>query len=206
MTFCVALTGGIGSGKSTVCALFASLGVPVLDADAIARELVEPGTPALAAIAARFGREIIGADGRLDRARLRSLVFQSDRARRDLEDILHPRILQEMQARARVLQTPYCILSIPLLVETGQARLFDRVLVVDAPEHLQVARVGRRDNLTAAEVEAIMKAQASREDRRRVAGDVIVNAGEIADLRTQVAGLHARYLRKARRDGVGHSA
>ncbi len=205
MTLSVALTGGIGSGKSTVCAMFSSLGVPVLDADVIARELVEPGTPALAAIADRFGRDLIGADGRLDRPRLRSLIFQSHRARRQLEDILHPRILQEMQARARVLETPYCILCIPLLCETGQARLFDRVLVIDAPSSIQLARVGQRDGLTAGEVEAIMQAQASRADRLRIADDVIDNGTDRASLRAQVDGLHTRYL-EASRSGLGCSA
>jgi dephospho-CoA kinase len=198
MTLLVALTGGIGAGKSTACGIFASLGAPVLDADLIARELVEPGAPALKAIVERFGHDLLGADGRLDRARLRALVFRSAPARRQLEDILHPRILHEMQARARALEAPYCILCIPLLAETGQARLFDRVVVIDAPRDVQLARVGRRDNLTAGEAEAIMQMQASREDRLRLADDVIVNTGDIGTLRAQVSGLHARYLQAGR--------
>ena len=198
MTLLVALTGGIGAGKSTACAIFASLGAPVLDADLIARELVEPGAPALKAIVERFGNDLLGADGRLDRARLRALVFRSAPARRQLEDILHPRILHEMQARARALEAPYCILCIPLLAETGQARLFDRVVVVDAPRDVQLARVGRRDDLTAGEVEAIMQTQASREDRLRLADDVILNTADIGTLRAQVSGLHARYLQAGR--------
>lgn len=202
MTLRVALTGGIGSGKSTACAVFASLGVAVIDADVIARDLVEPGMPALEAIAEAFGRDLIDADGRLDRDRLRSLVFHSAPARRRLEGILHPAILQEMQARAAAVGAPYCILCIPLLVEAGQAGLFDRVLVVDAPREAQLARVGRRDNLTAAEVEAIMQAQASREQRLSVADDVIVNAQDIAGFKAQVLALHARY-QEAGRAGIG---
>ncbi|MGH8569152.1 MAG: dephospho-CoA kinase [Gammaproteobacteria bacterium] len=204
MTLLVALTGGIGTGKSTACAMFASLGAPVLDADLIARELVEPGAPALKAIVERFGHDLLGADGRLDRARLRALVFRSAPARRQLEDLLHPRILHEMQARARALEAPYCILCIPLLAETGQARLFDRVVVVDAPRNAQLARVGQRDRLTAGQVEAIIQVQACREDRLRLADDVIVNSGDIDSLRAQVAGLHERYL-QAGRTGVGAS-
>lgn len=198
MTLLVALTGGIGTGKSTACAIFASLGAPVLDADLIARELVEPGAPALGAIVKHFGHDYLGADGRLDRARLRALVFRSAPARRQLEDILHPRILHEMQARARALEAPYCILCIPLLAETGQARLFDRVVVIDTPRDVQLARVGRRDNLTAGELEAIMQTQALREDRLKVADDVIVNTADIGTLRAQVSGLHARYLQAGR--------
>jgi dephospho-CoA kinase len=198
MTLQVALTGGIGTGKSTACAIFASLGAPVLDADLIARELVEPGAPALKAIVERFGRDLLGADGRLDRARLRALVFRSAPVRRQIEDILHPRILHEMRARARALEAPYCILCIPLLAETGQARLFDRVVVIDAPRDVQLERVRRRDNLTAGEVEAIMQTQASREDRLGLADDVIVNTADIDTLMGQIAGLHARYLQAGR--------
>jgi dephospho-CoA kinase len=199
MTLLVALTGGIGTGKSTACGIFASLGAPVLDADLIARELVEPGTPALKAIVERFGPDLLGTDGGLDRARLRALVFRSAPARRQLEDILHPRILHEMQVRARALEAPYCILCIPLLAETGQARLFDRVVVIDATRDVQLARLGRRDNLTAEEAEAIMQTQASREERLRLADDVIVNTADIGTLKAQVSALHARYLQAGRK-------
>lgn len=193
----IALTGGIGSGKSTAAGYFAELGVPVIDADRLARELVIPGSAALAEIAAAFGTGMIGADGELDRARLRGLVFGDPVQRRRLEAILHPRIYAEMRRRIRALQAPYCILVIPLLLETGATDIADRILVVDAPEALQRTRVGTRDGLSDAEFEAILQAQVNRSERLRAGDDVLVNDGDPAQLRAAVTALHHRYLQLA---------
>ncbi|HKK13182.1 MAG TPA: dephospho-CoA kinase [Gammaproteobacteria bacterium] len=190
----IGLTGGIGSGKSTVARYFADLGIPVVDADVIARELVTPGSDALAAIVDAFGPDFLRPDGTLDRARLGAHVFSDPAARRRLEGILHPPVLQAMTERAARLEGPYCILVIPLLLETGQSGLVDRVLVVDAPPELQRRRVAARDALDADRIEAVLAAQTDRTSRLDRANDVIVNDGSCADLRAQVADLHQRYL------------
>lgn len=193
----IGLTGGIGSGKSMTADMFAARGIPVIDADVIARELVEPGMPALAEITARFGPRVIGADGRLDRNALRQQVFGDPVARADLESILHPRIRQRMRDRIDALDSPYCILVIPLLVETGQRDLVQRVLVVDAPEAVQRARVRRRDDLDSDEIEAILQAQTDRQTRLAVADDVIHNDSDLSSLEAQVDALHRTYLQLA---------
>ncbi len=193
----VGLTGGIGSGKSTVSALFEKLGVPVIDADLVARQVVEPGQPALAEIEAAFGPGVIDATGRLDRAALRRIVFGDDEARQRLEAILHPRILAEMKRRAGALDAPYLIFAIPLLIEAGQQGEVDRVLVVDASDAIRRRRVMERDGLSEAEVAAVMAAQASREARLAAADDVIVNEGDAENLARAVADLHRRYLELA---------
>lgn len=192
----VGLTGGIGSGKSTAADAFAALGVPVIDTDVIARELTAPGAPALAAIRAAFGDAVIAADGQLDRAALRRRVFADADARRRLEALLHPRIRTRVeQALAAVGPTPYVLVVIPLLVETGAWReLLDRVLVIDCPRDLQIARVQARSGLDRAEVEAILAAQASREARRAAADDLLPNTASHGALAAGVARLHRRYL------------
>jgi len=189
----IALTGGIGSGKSTVAAFFAQLNVPVVDADQLARELVVPGSPALEEIALAFGPEMILNDGRLDRSRLRRLIFADRKQRRRLEAILHPGIYAEMRRRIQTLQGPYCVLVIPLLLETGESTIADRILVVDAPESLQRERVRTRDGLSDADLDAILNAQLGRTERLRAAADIIVNDGDLALLKEQVAVLHSRY-------------
>jgi dephospho-CoA kinase len=193
-TFAVALTGGIGSGKSAVAEQFAALGVSVIDADAISHALTAPRGAALAPIAAAFGSGVIGADGALDRAALREQVFADPAARRRLEGILHPMIRTRMQADLAADTGPYAILAIPLLVETGQTDMADRVLVVDAPEDLCIARVGRRSGLTPEQVRRIMASQVSRSERLATADDVLENTGRIADLEPKVRALHSRYL------------
>ncbi|HXH04590.1 MAG TPA: dephospho-CoA kinase [Candidatus Competibacteraceae bacterium] len=201
----VGLTGGIGSGKSAVSDAFARLGVPVIDTDVLARELVEPGQPALGEIAATFGADCLGADGRLDRRRLRERVFADDQARRRLEAILHPRIRQAVQQRlVRLvqLQTPYCLLVIPLLVESGMTDLVQRVLVVDVPEELQVARVMQRDRVSAEQARAVLAAQAERAQRLAAADDVLDNSGSRAALEDAVRRLHQRYLQLAARSST----
>jgi dephospho-CoA kinase len=194
MTLLIGLTGGIGTGKSTVCKLFAERGVAVIDADAVAKELVALDQPALQAIVQEFGKGIIDAKGRLRRDRLRSIVFSDPERRKRLEKLLHPLILEEMLSRANRAEGPYCILCIPLLVETDQSSAVDRVLVVDAPEALQIQRVMERDHLTIDEIKAIMHAQASREDRLEAADDVIMNASDMTKLAEQVNALHQKYL------------
>lgn len=193
----IGLTGGIGSGKSTVAALFAEHGVPVIDTDRIARELVEPGQPALEEIREAFGAEVLDPDGRLDRARLRAIVFGARERRLQLEAILHPRIRQTVRERIRALTTPYCLVAIPLLVETGQRDQVDRVLVIDTPPEEQVRRTRARDGLSAAQVAAIMEAQADRQTRLAAADDVIRNDADLEHLRHEVERLHTRYLQLA---------
>lgn len=200
----VGLTGGIGSGKTTVAERFAARGVPVVDADAIARELVAPGTPALAVITERFGTVMLDREGRLDRRRLREQVFADPARRRQLEAILHPRIRAEIRQRLAALpaSTPYTVVVIPLLVESGWRDLVDRVLVVDVPRAQQIERTCRRDGATTAQVEAILAAQATREERLAAADDVVYNEGEPTDLDHQIDALDAQYPELARRSGA----
>lgn len=192
----IAVTGGIASGKSEVTRRFEALGIAVLDADLIARELVEPGQPALAEIARRFGAGVIDAAGRLDRRALRGVVFADPAARRDLEAILHPRVHATLQARAQAAAPPYVLLAIPLLAEStpGRYAWLARVLLVDVPRAVQIRRVMQRDAVERAAAEAALAAQASREARLAIAHDVIVNDGPLAALDAIVAKLHARYL------------
>lgn len=195
----VGLTGGVASGKSTVAGLFAALGVPVIDTDVIARDVVAPGTPGLAAVAAAFGPELLLPDGGLDRRRLRSLVFADPARRRQLEAILHPRILERMEAVSATSGGPYQVLVIPLLLESGLAHCVDRVLVVDCSEAVQRERLMVRDGESAAGAERILAAQLDRQARRAGADDVLMNEGDIGNLEGQVAGLHAAYLQAAGR-------
>jgi dephospho-CoA kinase len=194
----VGLTGGIASGKSAVAGVFADLGVPVIDTDAIAREVVEPGTPGLARVVAAFGQEVLGPDGHLDRKRLRSIVFADTDARRRLENILHPLIRAAMEDRSAVAEGPYQVLVIPLLVESGLNTSVDRVLVVDCPEKLQIERVMRRDRASEPEARAILRAQTSRGERLALADDVIVNDSDLGALERKVRELDVRYRELAR--------
>lgn len=194
----VGLTGGIGCGKSAVADAFADLGVPVIDADRIAHALVEPPSPALDEIVDAFGADILLDDGRLDRRALREQVFADPGARRRLEAILHPRVRETLRREREALDAPYCILVIPLLFESGLEDTVDRVLAVDCPEALQIERVTGRDGVDEAAVRAVMAAQISRSERRARADDLIDNAGTVAELRTRVSELHAKYLAMAR--------
>lgn len=190
----IGLTGGIASGKSTVAQRFIELGVPVIDADEVARAVVGPGTAGLAAVLARFGGGIRAPTGELDRRALRSLIFADGGARRDLEAILHPLIRAEMDRRADAAAGPYLVLAIPLLVEGGNVNRVDRVLVVDADEDAQLARLMARDGGSAREARAILAAQAGRAARLARADDVLQNSGGIDELRLGVDRLHAQYL------------
>ena len=195
--FRVGLTGGIASGKSTVANLFAVLGVPIVDTDLIAREVVTPGAALLASIAAKFGPKALAADGSLDRRALRDLVFADPQARAELESLMHPAIREEMERRADSAAGPYSMLAIPLLVEKGTVDRVDRVLVVDCEEALQIRRLQARDGATLEQARAILAAQATRAARLAAADDVIRNDGDLHGLRDQVAALHARYLELA---------
>lgn len=187
------MTGGIGAGKSTVARMFAARGVEVFEADEVAHRLLEPGQPALKAVARAFGSDILGADGRLDRAALRRRVFAESKARKRLEGIVHPLVYAELARLVLGAAGSYCVLSVPLLLETGRRRFVDRLLVVDCPESLQIERVVRRSGLRPEEVRAIMAAQVSRSERLAAADDVIVNAADTAGLEAEVDALHRRY-------------
>jgi dephospho-CoA kinase len=198
--YTIGLTGGIGSGKSTVAGLFAKLGVQVIDTDEIAHELTRAGGEAIAPIRAAFGAEAITTEGSLDRARMRRLVFRDAQARKRLEAILHPLIRAESVRRVERAASPYVILVIPLLVEAGVDRSRTaRVLVVDCAEDLQIERVMRRSGLPEAEVRAILASQATRERRLAAADDVIDNSGAPELLEGQVSRLHEKYLTLAPR-------
>ncbi len=193
----VGLTGGIGSGKTVVSDRFARHGVPIIDTDLIARELVRPGQPALAEIVAEFGPECLDDGGSLDRAYLRQRVFADETGRRRLEAILHPRIRAVTRERIAALTAPYGLLVIPLLAETGMTDLVDRVLVVDVSEAEQIRRVMARDRIDEIQARRILAAQASRSQRLALADEVVENAGDFADLERQIADLHPYYLRLA---------
>lgn len=190
----VGLTGGIASGKSTVANLFAALGVPVIDTDLIARQVVAPGTPGLGAIVAAFGPEVLQPDGTLDRRRLRELAFATTGRRQQLEAILHPRIRERMEALCSNSGGPYQILVIPLLFESGLETRVDRVLVVDCSESVQRTRLRVRDGESAAGADRLLAAQVDRETRLRRGDDVLVNEGTRDELQRRVQELHANYL------------
>lgn len=190
----VGLTGGVGCGKSAVADLFAELGVPVIDADQLAREVVADGEAALDEIRQRFGDAVLQPDGQLDRRQLRRVVFHDEQARLDLEAILHPRIRERMQQRLAALDAPYALLSIPLLLETGQLQSVQRVLVVDCTPDQQIKRVCARDKVDPQQAQGILHAQCSRQERLSVADDIIDNTGPLNDLAGQVRKLHAKYL------------
>lgn len=193
----VGLTGGIGSGKSVVAQLFAERGVPVIDADQVSREVTQPGTPAFNAIVKHVGQHIVLTNGSLDRASLRRLIFDDAEERRWLEDLLHPMIREAMKKQVDSVSAPYCIAVIPLLLEVEFYGFINRILVVDAPEHLQIERVADRDQIAKPLIEAILKTQASRHDRQVRAQDVIINDKTLADLIPQVQALHEKYLKLA---------
>ncbi len=194
----IGLTGGIASGKTAVSRCFEQLGVPVIDADVVAREVVAPGEPALDAIVKTFGSEVLDKAGRLDRRRVREFVFVDPERRRALEQLLHPEIRRRMREKLEEIEHDYVVLVIPLLLEAGQTDLVDRVLVVDAPESLQIARAVERDGSAEKNVRDIMSAQLSREERLSRADDVIENRGSMGELLDRVEKLDQFYRTIAR--------
>lgn len=193
--FKVGLTGGIGCGKSTVSKLFIELNVPIIDADDIAHQLVEPGQAALLEISKAFGVKALSPDGSLDRHYLRGIVFSDGKKKQQLENILHPLVFDVMQEKINHLDSPYCILSIPLLFETRMTNFVDRILVIDCPIEIQIARVKARNNLTDATIRSIIDSQVNREYRLKHADDVIDNSdNNHCGLAEQVKKLHNLYL------------
>lgn len=191
------LTGGIGSGKTAATDHFQRLGITVVDADIAARIVVEPGQPALAAIAARFGRHVIDDQGRLLRPVLRDIVFADPAERQALEAITHPAIRDELMRQLQAASSPYAILASPLLWESGQVALVSHTLLIDVPETLQLERASARDGVSREQIAAIMKAQWSREQRLARADDILTNDGSLAQLQAGVEALHERYLKLA---------
>jgi len=196
--FVVGLTGGIGSGKSTVARMFAALDVELVDADIAAREVVAPGTHALAEIAKHFGSEILMTDGGLDRGALRQVIFQQEKEKHWLEELLHPLIRGWLTQKISSCRTTYCLLVSPLLLETGQAKLVDRILVVDVSIDTQIARTLARDGGEERTVRAIIASQIGRSQRLEYADDIIGNELPIEPLRQRVKKLHQGYLTMAR--------
>ncbi|WP_297821044.1 dephospho-CoA kinase [uncultured Paraglaciecola sp.] len=201
--YVVGISGGIGSGKTTVTDLFAKYGIEVIDADVIAREVVEPGSPALKAIVHKFGQFVLNesggsSSGTLDRAKLRNLVFNNIETKNWLNQLLHPAIRQQMLLQTKQAKSAYCLLSVPLLVESKLYEQVDRVVIVDVDEQTQLQRTLLRDKTNEQQILAIMRAQATRQQRLAVADDIIDNNGQVNDLATQVAQLHKRYLQMAK--------
>lgn len=194
-SFVVGLTGGIGSGKSTVADLFVEQGAALVDTDAIAHELTGPAGAAMPQLVAAFGPQVARPDGAMDRAAMRRLVFADPSAKVRLESILHPLIRQLSAERCRAAAAPYVILAVPLLVESGSYReRCDRIVVVDCPESLQIERVMARNGMSPDEVTAIMATQASRQQRQSVADDIVLNDADLTKIYPQVAALHLKYL------------
>ena len=190
----VGLTGGIGSGKTVVSDRLQELGVPVIDTDVIARELVTPGSDALDTIIKAFGTGVLTQNGELDRKRLGKIVFSDSGKKAQLEAVLHPLIRRQTLFRIENLSAPYCVIVVPLLIETDFAKFVDRILVVDAPDHRRIGWIKQRSGLSEAEIRTIFSAQTTREDRLAAADYVITNDGTLEELRLKVAELHAHIL------------
>lgn len=197
MRYTVALTGGIGSGKSTVANAFVALGIDMVDADVIARQVVAPGTPALEQIAARFGAAILLPDGQLNRPALRERIFADPQQTQWLNGLLHPLIQTETQRQLAQAQSPWCLWVVPLLVENQLQQRASRVLVVDVPREVQLARTIARDGISQQQAERILAAQATRDARLAAADDIIDNSGAPESVLPRVAELHQRYLKLA---------
>lgn len=191
----IGLTGGIGSGKSTVAKLFGELGVEIIDSDIIAHSVVQSGSDALKKIVAHFGPDILQPDQQLDRKKLATKIFENPEEKIWLEALLHPLIIEEIRSEITHVQSPYCIVVIPLLVETLPHPMIDRILVIDAPQEEQIRRTQQRDQRSTEEIQAIISTQASAEDRLAVADDLIINDKGLDELREAVSKLHQYYLK-----------
>lgn len=201
----IGLTGGIGSGKTTVSDIFKDAGVPIIDADVISRHLTEPGQPTHEAIKFHFGDTIINQQGEVDRKKLRDIVFTNPTERAWLENLIHPLVKKEIETAISHLHTPYCIVSIPLLVETGPYEMLDRVLVVDIDPDKAIERVASRDSTEKDKVKQIINAQASRENRLKAADDIIENNQDLDHLTNQVVALEKKYQDLANQNGFRKS-
>jgi dephospho-CoA kinase len=190
----IGLTGGIGSGKSTVAKLFTDLNAPLIDADIIAQQLVKPGKPALSAITKHFGKEVLMPSGMLNRNLLKEIIFTAPELKKKLETILHPLVYSEIKSQISQLTSPYTIISIPLLIETGMENFVDRILVIDCPLEIQFVRVKKRDQLSDARISSIIASQATREQRTLAADDIIDNSNGTQALAEQVKKLHNLYM------------
>lgn len=197
----VGLTGGVASGKTAASEHFARLGVPVVDADVAARQVVEPGEPGLEAVRSAFGPGILDSAGRLDRAAMRKRVFSDPGARKTLGSILHPRIRQRLRAELASASGPYTILVAPLLIENRMQDMVSRILVIDVPKSVQRQRVQQRDGSTPEQADSIISSQADRQERLAAADDVICNTGKLEDLHREIEALHQSYLALAEREG-----
>ena len=190
MVLKIGLTGGIGSGKSTACEIFSELDVPIIDADIVARKVVQAGMPALQLIKEKFGEDIITKDGLLDREKARDQIFTNEIDRKKLENILHPVIYERIVHETENIDSSYCIISIPLLLETEALDIIDRVLIIDVSEKLQLSRASVRDNASLNDIKRIIRTQMSRDNRLAAADDIINNEGDIENLRRQIHDLH----------------
>lgn len=202
---CIALTGGIGSGKTTVSDIFAELGVPVIDADVISRQLTEKDGAAFEPVVELFGNSILTDSGEIDRSSLRKLVFENPELRLQLEAIIHPLVRKQINQRINELRQGYCLVSIPLLLETGKPQHIDRILVVDCPEHLQIQRASKRDQSNQTDIQKIITSQVDRQTRLNSADDVIYNDKDLEYLRQQVSSVHERYLKLSRESNKNDS-
>jgi len=189
----IGLTGGIGSGKSTACRIFSDLGVPVIDADQIAHKLTAKGQPAYQAILLTFGHEVIRSDGELDRSKIREIIFDDDTARLKLEGILHPLIYNEIDKQISRIDHGYCIICIPLLIETGATDKVDRILVIDASVEQQIKRASARDGMDQNTIKKVINTQVDRNERLKIADDIINNDGDMESLKKQIIDLDGLY-------------
>ncbi len=194
----IGVSGGIGSGKTTVCDMFKELGVPVIDADSISHQVTQKDGPAFQAIVDRLGESIVSESGELQREQLRKLAFADAAVREQLEAIIHPLVREEIAKQIDAVASCYCLISIPLLLESDQAGNFDLILIIDCPEALQISRASRRDNADPVEIKKIIAAQSDRKSRLDKADDVIYNDKDLASLRKQVSSLHRKYTKIAR--------
>ena len=190
----IALTGGIGSGKTSIASIFKSLGVPIIDSDTISKEIILPGKPCFKDIVNEFGEEILTNKGTIDRYKLRDIIFNNDKARIKLENIIHPVVFKNIDTEISLINYPYCLVIIPLLIETKSTEKFDRILVIDALESLQFERIVKRDDISPILIKKIIKTQAKRKERLRYANDIIVNNDTIMNLNKSINTLHKKYL------------
>ena len=190
----IALTGGIGSGKTSIASIFKSLGVPIIDSDTISKEIILPGKPCFKDIVNEFGEEILTNKGIIDRYKLRDIIFNNDKARIKLENIIHPVVFKNIDTEISLINYPYCLVIIPLLIETKSTERFDRILVIDALESLQFERIVKRDDISPILIKKIIKTQAKRKERLRYANDIIVNNDIIMNLNKSINTLHKKYL------------